>query len=45
VTERESWILDNLDKNAALTVEQNAALIEPGLERRRRSSRRRFMRK
>jgi isocitrate dehydrogenase len=32
VTERESWILDNLDKNAALTVEQNAALIEPGLE-------------
>ncbi len=33
VTERESWILDNLDKNAGLTVEQNAALIEPGLER------------
>jgi isocitrate dehydrogenase len=32
VTERESWILDNLDKNAGLTVEQNAALIEPGLE-------------
>src|SRR4030081_3608810 len=32
VTERESWIIDNLDKNAALTVEQNAALIEPGLE-------------
>jgi isocitrate dehydrogenase len=32
VTERESWILDNLDKNAQLTVEQNAALIEPGLE-------------
>jgi isocitrate dehydrogenase len=32
VTERESWILDNLDKNAALRVEQNAALIEPGLE-------------
>jgi isocitrate dehydrogenase len=33
VTERESWILDNLDKNPALNVEQNAALIEPGLER------------
>jgi len=33
VTERESWILDNLDKNAAVTIEQNAAMIEPGLER------------
>src|SRR3981081_2159182 len=32
VTERESWIVDNLDRNPALTVEQNAALIEPGLE-------------
>jgi isocitrate dehydrogenase len=32
VTERESWILDNQDKNASLTVEQNAHLIEPGLE-------------
>jgi len=32
VTERESWILDNKDKNASLTVEQNANLIEPGLE-------------
>src|SRR3979490_587089 len=32
VTERESWIVDNLDKNPLLTVEQNAALIEPGLE-------------
>jgi len=32
ITERESWILDNLDKNPALTVEQNAAMIEPGLE-------------
>ena len=32
VTERESWILDNLDKHASLTVEQNAAMIEPGLE-------------
>jgi isocitrate dehydrogenase len=32
VTERESWILDNLDKNPALSVEQNAAMIEPGLQ-------------
>src|SRR6202011_5095824 len=32
VTERESWILDNLDKNLQMTVEQNAAGIEPGLE-------------
>jgi len=32
VTERESWILDNKDKDPSLTVEQNGALIEPGLE-------------
>ena len=32
VTELESWILDNLEKNPGLTVEQNAAMIEPGLE-------------
>ncbi|MGB6544711.1 MAG: isocitrate/isopropylmalate family dehydrogenase, partial [Candidatus Acidiferrales bacterium] len=32
ITERESWIVDNKDKNPALTVEQNAAAIEPGLE-------------
>jgi len=32
VTERESWILDNVDKNPKLTIEQNAAMIEPGLE-------------
>ncbi|MGH9668897.1 MAG: NADP-dependent isocitrate dehydrogenase, partial [Terriglobales bacterium] len=32
VTERESWILGNQDKDPALTVEQNAAMIEPGLE-------------
>ncbi|MFZ0582744.1 MAG: NADP-dependent isocitrate dehydrogenase [Candidatus Acidiferrales bacterium] len=32
VTERESWILDNKDKNPNITVEQNAAAIEPGLE-------------
>jgi isocitrate dehydrogenase len=32
VTERESWILGNLEKDGGLTVEQNAAMIEPGLE-------------
>jgi isocitrate dehydrogenase len=32
ITERESWILGNLEANPSLTVEQNAALIEPGLE-------------
>jgi isocitrate dehydrogenase len=32
VTERESWILDNLDKHPGLSAEQNAAMIEPGLE-------------
>jgi isocitrate dehydrogenase len=32
VTERESWILGNLESDAGLSVEQNAALIEPGLE-------------
>jgi isocitrate dehydrogenase len=32
VTERESWIVDNRDRNPKLTVEQNAAMIEPGLE-------------
>jgi isocitrate dehydrogenase len=32
VTERESWILGNKDANPNLTVEENAAMIEPGLE-------------
>jgi isocitrate dehydrogenase len=32
VTERESWILGNKDANPSLTVEENAALIQPGLE-------------
>jgi isocitrate dehydrogenase len=32
VTERESWILDNRDKDANLSVERNAEMIEPGLE-------------
>jgi len=32
VTERESWILDNKDRNPNLSVEENGNLIEPGLE-------------
>jgi len=32
VTERESWILDNKDKKPDLSLEANAAMIEPGLE-------------
>jgi isocitrate dehydrogenase len=32
VTERESWILDNKDKNTTMSVEENAAAIEPGME-------------
>src|SRR5512146_956096 len=32
VTERESWILDNKDKNPNVTIEQNANMVEPGLE-------------
>ena len=32
VTERESWMLDNKDRNANLSVEENTNLIEPGLE-------------
>jgi isocitrate dehydrogenase len=32
VTERESWILGNVDSKPGLTIEENAALIEPGLE-------------
>ena len=31
VTERESWILGNLESNPNLTAEQNAEMIEPGL--------------
>ena len=38
VTERESWILGNNDANPGLTVEDNAALIEPGLEWPRRAT-------
>ena len=32
VTERESWILGNVEANPGLSIEENAALIEPGLE-------------
>jgi isocitrate dehydrogenase len=32
VTERESWIVDNQDKNPNLTVAQNAEAVEPGME-------------
>jgi len=32
VTERESWILGNVEKDPSLTPEANAALIEPGIE-------------
>jgi isocitrate dehydrogenase len=32
VTERESWILKNKDSNPAITVEENALLLEPGME-------------
>ncbi len=30
VTERESWILENADKNPGITHEENASLIDPG---------------
>jgi isocitrate dehydrogenase len=30
VTQRESWILSNIDKNPGITVEENAELVEPG---------------
>jgi isocitrate dehydrogenase len=32
VTERESWILNNKDSNPDLSIEANAAMVEPGLE-------------
>jgi isocitrate dehydrogenase len=32
ITERESWMVDNKDKNPNLTVAQNAELVEPGME-------------
>ena len=32
VTERESWIIDNLDRRPGLSIEENAHMVEPGLE-------------
>ena len=32
VTERESWILGNVESKPGISVEENAALIEPGIE-------------
>jgi isocitrate dehydrogenase len=32
VTERETWILDNLDKNANLSAADNAKMVEPGFD-------------
>ena len=32
VTERESWILGNVESNPGITAEENAAMIEPGIE-------------
>jgi isocitrate dehydrogenase len=32
VTERESWILGNIEANPSISIEDNAALIEPGIE-------------
>jgi isocitrate dehydrogenase len=32
VTERESWILGNVEANPGISIEANAALIEPGME-------------
>jgi isocitrate dehydrogenase len=32
VTERESWILDNKDKNSNISIAENAEMVEPGME-------------
>ena len=32
VTERESWILGNVESRPGISIEENAALIEPGME-------------
>ena len=32
VTERETWILENREKNGSITAEENARLIEPGFD-------------
>ena len=33
ITERESWILDNIEKNNEISIENNARLIEPGFDK------------
>jgi len=33
ITERESWILDNIQKNPGITIENNARKIEPGFDK------------
>jgi isocitrate dehydrogenase len=32
ITERESWIIDNKDRNPNIRVEENANVVEPGME-------------
>ncbi len=32
ITERESWILKNIEENSAISIENNAKLIDPGYE-------------
>ncbi len=39
VTERESWILDNIENNNEISVENNAKLIEPGFNKLNPSNR------
>jgi len=33
ITERESWILDNIEKNPDINIENNARLLEPGFDK------------
>ena len=39
ITERESWILDNLENNHEISIENNARLIEPGFNKLTNSKR------
>ena len=39
ITERESWILDNLENNKEISIENNARLIEPGFDKLTNSKR------
>jgi isocitrate dehydrogenase len=43
ITERESWILDNKDRDANLSPEQIAEMIEPGLEQANEDFRKRVI--